>query len=202
MPTSTRTPSCDRSATSGFTLLELAIVLLILGIAASFVVPRLRTTDDVALQASASRLASTARWLYEEAAFRRLPMRLNVDLDKQVYWVTVFNDDLEEPDFVVDGSPLAQPVALPDAVAFLDVVLPAIGKVQEGVVFAQFYPEGYADALVVHLEGRQGGRTTLAVEPLTGRARVADGYVHVDAVEDERMRGRGRDEDRDEDGRG
>jgi general secretion pathway protein H len=195
MPTSTRTPSCNRSASSGFTLLELAIVLLILGIAASFVVPRLRTTDDVALQASTARLASIARWLYEEAAFRRLPMRLNVDLDRQVYWVTVFNDDLEQPEFVVDGSPLAQPVALPDAVAFLDVVLPAVGKVQEGVVFAQFSPEGYADALVVHLEGRRGGRATLAVEPLTGRARVAEGYIHVDAVEDERTRSRDQDDE-------
>jgi general secretion pathway protein H len=199
MPTSTRTPSCDRSATSGFTLLELAIVLLILGIAASFVVPRLRSTDDVALQASAERLASTARWLYEEAAFRRLPMRLNVDLDKQVYWVTVFNDDLEQPEFVVDGSPLAQPVALPDAVAFVDVVVPAVGMVEEGIVFAEFSPEGWADALVVHLEGRRGGRATLAVEPLTGRARVAEGYIHVEAVEDDL--GRRRDPD-DEDRRG
>lgn len=187
MPTSTRAPSSDGLAParpSGFTLLELAIVLLVLAIAASFVIPRLRDTDSTALQASSARLASVTRYLYEEAALRRLPMRLNLDLDRQAYWVTVFNDDPEQPAFVPDESPLSRPTALPEAVRFLDVVLPAVGTVKEGMVFAQFFPEGYADALVVHLEGRRGDRATLAIEPLTGRTRVADGYIDLEGTHD------------------
>jgi hypothetical protein len=65
-------------------------------------------------------------------------------------------------------------------VAFRDVVLPAVGKVREGIVFAQFSPEGWADPLVVHLRGRSGAETTMAIEPLTGRTRVADRYVELD----------------------
>jgi hypothetical protein len=103
-------------------------------------------------------------------------MRLNLDLDKQGYWVTVWNDDLETPEFVPDATALARPVALPDAVAFADVVLPALGTVKEGQVFAQFFPEGYADPLVVHLRNRRSEYATLAIEPLTGRTLVADGY--------------------------
>ena len=79
----------------------------------------------------------------------------------------------------VDETPLARPQVLPDGVSFRDVVLPAFGNVAEGIVFAQFHPEGYADPLVVHLENRAGGQATLAIEPLTGRTRVADGYVDV-----------------------
>ena len=175
-PRSTRVLS--RSA-SGFTLLELAIVLLVLGIAVSFLIPRLRDVESTRLTASAERLATTARYLYDEAAFRQRPMRFNFDLDNQTYWVTVLNDDVDDPEFVADGSSLASAVALPDAVAFTDVVLPAVGTITDGVVFAEFTAEGYADPLVVHLQNRRGDYATVALDALTGRTRIADGYHEI-----------------------
>lgn len=165
---------------SGFTLLELSVVLLILGIAVSFLAPRLRDPEGMALAASAARLATTARYLYDEAAYQRLPMRLNLDLDHQAYFVTELGGDPSQPEFVPARSPLAKPVALPDSVAFRDVVLPALGIVTEGIVFAQFSPDGWADPLVVHLRSRAGVDTTMAIEPLTGRTRVAEGYITLD----------------------
>jgi len=204
MPTSTAGPSSEarplaRPGSSGFTLLELSIVLLILGIAASFLVPRLRDPEAAALTASADRLATTARYLYDEAAYQRLPMRLNLDLDHQVYFVTVLGGDPDAPEFVPARSPLARPVTLPDAVAFRDVFLPAVGTVTEGIVFAQFSPDGWADPLVVHLRGRSGGDATMAIEPLTGRTRVADRYVvlepDADRDDDRRDRDRNRNDD-------
>jgi hypothetical protein len=107
-------------------------------------------------------------------------MRLNLDLDRRIYFVTVFSGDPDAPEFVPAHSSLARPVALPDAVAFRDVILPAVGTVTEGTVFAQFSPDGWADPLVVHLRSRAGVDVTLAIEPLTGRTRVADGYITLD----------------------
>lgn len=200
MPTSTAAPSSElrprpRPRSSGFTLLELAVVLLILGIAASFLAPRLRDPEAVALASSAERLATTARYLYDEAAYQRLPMRLNLDLDRQAYFVTVLGGDPDAPEFVPVDSALARPVTLPDSVAFADVVLPAVGTVTEGTVFAQFSPEGWVDPLVVHLRGRSGGDATMAIEPLTGRTRVADRYVVLEpGSDDDRDRDRARDD--------
>jgi len=190
MPTSTRTRRSDArvrgplvfrpTPASGFTLIELSIVLLILGIAVSFLIPRLRNVDNAALTSSAARLATTSRYLYEEAAFRRRPMRLNLDLDKHTYWVTVLNDDPDDPEFVLEDSELARPVSLPGTVTFADVALPATGIVNEGTVFAEFQPEGYVDPLVVHLTNARHEFATLAIDPLTGRTRVADAYVALD----------------------
>lgn len=198
MPTSTRTrlseshardrlrlpaapPALPAPRQGGFTLIELSIILIIVAIAASFLIPRLRDTDSTALASAAARLATTSRYLYEEAAFRRRPMRLNLDLDKHAYWVTVLKDDPDDPEFVVDDSPIARPIALPGTVTFADVTLPAVGMVHEGIVFAQFFPEGYADPLVVHLTNARHEYATLAIEPLTGRTRVADAYVELAA---------------------
>jgi len=167
-------------------------VLLVLGIAAAFLIPRLRDSDAVALTASADRLATTARLLYEEAAFRRTPMRLNLDLDKQAYWVTVLNDDPDDPEFVPDASPLAAPAVLPGAVVFSDVVLPSLGTVHDGVVFAEFSPEGWADPLVIHLANRRREYATMAIDPLTGRTRVGDGYIELRTTRDGRGRSAGR----------
>lgn len=191
MPTSTPARSSEggtlaRDGSSGFTLIELSVVLLILGISASFVVPRLRDPEGMALTSSASRLATTARYLYEEAAYQRVPMRLNLDLDHQMYFVTVLGGDPEHPEFVPVRSSLAKPMALPDAVAFRDVVLPAVGTVTEGTVFAQFSPDGWADPLVIHLRNRAGADATMAIEPLTGRTRIAAGYITLDRDTDRR----------------
>lgn len=185
MPTSTPArssegPTLARDGSSGFTLIELSVVLLILGIAASFLAPRLRDPEGMALTSSAARLATTARYLYDEAAYQRVPMRLNLDLDRQMYFVTVLGGDPDHPEFVPARSPLAKPMALPDTVAFRDVVLPAVGTVTEGTVFAQFSPDGWADPLVIHLRSRAGADATMAIEPLTGRTRIAEGYITLD----------------------
>ena len=189
MPTSTPARSSEgtplvRVGSSGFTLLELSVVLLILGIAVSFLAPRLRDPEGMALASSAARLATTARYLYDEAAYQRVPMRLNLDLDHQTYFVTELSSDPDQPEFVPSRSTLARPVVLPDSVAFRDVVLPAVGLVTEGTVFAQFSPDGWADPLVVHLRSRAGVDTTMAIEPLTGRTRVAEGYIVLDHEHD------------------
>ena len=180
-PASTRFACSPRTA-RGFTLLELTITLVILAIAVSFLIPRLRDAESAALESSAARLAVTTRYVYEEAAFRRRPMRLNLDLDKHAYWVSVLNDDTDDPEFVMDDSAISRPVVLPGGVAFADVILPALGLVHEGLVFAEFFPEGYADPLVVHLTNARHEFATLAIEPLTGRTRVAHAYVALNAA--------------------
>ena len=46
-----------------------------------------------------------------------------------------------------------------------------------GQVFTHFYPQGYVDPTVVHLRDQQARMMTVMIPPITGEARVYEGYV-------------------------
>ena len=93
MPTSTRETSEARAARSrGFTLIELALVLVIVGILLSFVAPRLTALGQARREADARRLAALLGYLHDEATLRGRTFRLRVDLDEARYEVAAAHD--------------------------------------------------------------------------------------------------------------
>lgn len=161
---------------TGFTLLELSLILLILGVLFTLFVPRLRNVADVRLVSAAERLAATARYLFAEAAFTGQLYRLHYNLDKRTYWVTVLGRVQDSLEFVQDPAPLSRRVIFPPDVTFANVITPSLGTIAAGEVFTHFYPQGYADPTVIHLRNQRGRFSTVIIPPLTGEARVYDGY--------------------------
>ncbi len=166
-------PSCSWRPTSplanstGFTLLELAVVMFIVGLLIAVAMPRLTDLAGARLEASARRLATLARYLSGEAVFRGRLYRLHYDVDRHVYWVTVLTTSQQGAEFVDEESPLAQPVHLPPAVVFADVDVPDVGRVSTGQVYTHFYPHGYADPTVIHLRDQSAQVVTVMIPPLT-----------------------------------
>ena len=66
---------------------------------------------------------------------------------------------------------------LPAAIRIRDVTVEGIGTVNRGTVATNFYPEGYVDATVVHLEDASGDVMTLEFSPLTGQVAIVNGDV-------------------------
>jgi hypothetical protein len=66
---------------------------------------------------------------------------------------------------------------MPSAIRIRDVTVEGIGTVSRGVIACNFYPEGYVDATVVHLEDASGDVMTLEFVPLTGQVAVIEGDV-------------------------
>ncbi|MGH8005527.1 MAG: pilus assembly FimT family protein [Candidatus Binatia bacterium] len=161
---------------SGFTLLELSVVLLIIGLLAAVALPQLGDVSGRRLESSARRLAALVHYLSGEAAFSGRVYRLHYDLDQRAYWVTVLTAPQGIAEFIPDSSPLSQPVQLPPAIAFADVFVPGVGRVRAGQVYTHFYPQGYADPTVIHLRDQRSRVVTVTIPPLTGEARVAEGY--------------------------
>jgi prepilin-type N-terminal cleavage/methylation domain-containing protein len=159
---------------SGFTLIELSIVILIIAIIANFSLPRLRSLTGAELSAATRRLAQMTGYLYDEAGLRGTVLTLTFDLDRQEYWVTHPEEDTGLP--VEDTDLLARRVQLPPDVRIADVEVPGAGKISQGVVPTRFYPEGYADRSLIHLADADGHAYTVRVDPVRGRGEVLEGY--------------------------
>jgi type II secretory pathway pseudopilin PulG len=199
MPTSTaarwteRAPSAGRrrrgrvrarrGAEAGFTLIEIGLVLLIIAVVVALVVPRFRDQSHAELLKETRKLATTFRYLQHEAILNGRVYRLNIDLDQQRYFVTSAEEgDLLEGGFERASGILARDVALPASLQIADVDVPMIsGKLYEGVAFTHFYPDGYVDPTVVHLDNGQEVYTLYVPDGLTGRSYVASGYLDLGA---------------------
>src|SRR6185295_7044161 len=123
-------------------------------------------------------LATTFRFLRNEAVLNGRVYILNYDLDQQSYWISS-EAAPDSGDIGVDTKDelgiLAKRVALPNTVAFSDIVFEGVGKLNQGQMFTRFFPDGYVEPTVVHMDnGRQA--FTLTVWPLTGQVSLYDGY--------------------------
>lgn len=178
MPTSPTSTSSERaSREGGFTLIELGLVLLIIGTIVALVVPRFRDQSLAELQAQTRKLAATFRFLREEAILNGRVYRLNIDLDQQRYFVT--EADLNES-FRNTTGVLGRDVILPSTVQIADVDTPESGgKLYEGVALAHFFPDGFVEPTVVHLQNGQEFYTLYVANSLSGRAHVAAGYIDL-----------------------
>ncbi len=165
---------------SGFTLVELGLVILIISLMAAFVVPKLHDTAHEELLSQARRLAIRMRHVREQAMLNGRTFRLLYDLDTHRYWLMSQEESLDSETFVPDDSELGKGINLPDPIGFSDVVLPfAGGKILEGVVFTDFYPDGYVDLTVVHIDNGKEAYT-LRMDTFSGAVYLTEGYQDFD----------------------
>jgi general secretion pathway protein H len=157
----------------GFTFLELAVVLLILGLVAAFAIPTLRGFWSSDLNLTTRHLVRTVYFLADRAASTKRIYRLNYDLNEHEYWVTVRSG---EGEFVPVDSTILKRVALPERIRFTDVITLHQGKVTEGQAYTDFYPVGRVDKTTLHLIDKDEKSLTLIINPVTGRVKIYDGY--------------------------
>ncbi len=165
------------SAPPGFTLLELAVVIFIMGLMLTVAMPYLGGFRQAALRSQARRLAGRATYMFDEATGHKLVLRLIFDLDNNGYAAAQLDPYSAQPVFVMDSTVSGRPIMMPAAIRIRDVTVEGIGTVNRGTVVTNFYPEGYVDATVVHLEDESGDVMTLEFSPLTGLVTIVSGDV-------------------------
>ncbi|MGH7802975.1 MAG: pilus assembly FimT family protein [Candidatus Binatia bacterium] len=164
-----------RLGRDGFTLIELVVVAFLISLFAAFAAPRIADLAGVELGASARRLGQMVRYLYEESALRGTIYGMTLDLDRQR--ISVVKLDPETGEFAEDEELLSRATELPDNVRLVAVVLPSVGRLQEGVAPIYFYPEGFADPAWIQLADTRNRVVTVVVDPIRGRTEIADGAV-------------------------
>ena len=166
----------------GFTLLELAIVMFIMGLVMLIAMPYFGGFQGSQLKSEARRLASRTNYLYEEAGAQKVLLRLTFDLDHNGYWITRMDPIAPRPRFVPETGPAGRPVMLSGNVHLRDVWVEGIGALRRGTISSQFYPGGTADEALIHLADDAGTVFTLAINPYNGRAAIARGDLSREAM--------------------
>jgi prepilin-type N-terminal cleavage/methylation domain-containing protein len=166
----TRTATTGRRSDGGYTLLELIVVIVIVGVVLTVALPVMRDTllDD-GLDKAVRRLQGAARELRNDAVREQVDELLHLDLDRGSYWVTGSDMTPEKRDAMKD-----QEVKLPDGVVFAGVTHLLSEKQTEGETSITFFRKGYTQPAVVHLA--KGDREVdLVFQPFGGALEMQGG---------------------------
>mgnify|MGYP001275834510 CR=1 FL=1 len=157
---------------SGFTLIELALVVVILGLLAGLSLPMLSSLEPNRLNSTARRLAGTVKYLYNEAVMSGTEHRLIFDLAGNSYHA-----------MQVEPSGELQPLGnqgrryqLPDNVRLESVFQPRRGEYRDGQMTTTLRPEGWLEETIIHLADANQHKLTLRLVPLTGLTEIYEGY--------------------------
>ena len=172
-----------RRSRHGFTLVELAVVIVILGLAAAVVFPRLNAGAPARgeLRTSVARIAAIATHARNRAACTRRIHVLHLDTKSGEYWVS----DQVSGVFRHTGAPAGGPAlrgCLPAGVRFEEIEMVDQSPLPEAIVRLRFSPEGWADPAVIHVMGQDGDVAGLVITGLCGRVETYDSRVRVAEV--------------------
>ena len=164
----------------GFTLIEIAVVILVLGLFVSFALPKFGDISDVNLKSTARNLSMTVRYLYSEAAFKKNIYKLVFDTKNNEYWVEI----LEGNEYEVSTDPFLRKKKITGNVFLKDIITErTLGKTKsdenQDYNYILFLPTGYVEPAVIHIESNNGDVYTLATNPYTGTMKIYDEYKDI-----------------------
>ncbi|MFB3926694.1 MAG: Tfp pilus assembly protein FimT/FimU [Syntrophales bacterium] len=158
----------------GYTLIELAVVLLLIGVTLVVTVPRVRDTfSSDRLKAAARQLIGNGREMRNDAVREQVDYVLLLDIDHGRFWKY---STAMTPEMMEEMKKKA--VDFPSGVKIADVYLYGQEKISTGEVALKFYRKGYVQPAVVHL-AYSDRYMTLVFNPFLGSIKAFDEYIDV-----------------------
>lgn len=163
---------------SGFTLMELMVVIVLISVMFALVIPKLDIGGSVGnLEKAVRMMTAQLEARKREAVSEQKTRFLVFDLDAQKI-------GREEPVKTEggedEGETKVKLAPLPDGVTFAQVETKSEGTVRQGQVRLRISREGYVEQAAVQLSDKSR-KLTLFFEPFLGSIRQADGFLDLDS---------------------
>jgi hypothetical protein len=163
-------------------------VIFIIALTLTMLTPHLGGLRVMRLKTEVRRLAGRISYVSDQAASNKLVVRITFDLDHNRYFVSQLDPYSPLPMFVADSQPGAAPIALHPGIRLRDVTVANVGTASRGTISCNFYPEGYGDATMIHIDDEWGDIFSVAIDPLTARVSIARGEYDLTANRGARRR--------------
>ena len=163
-------PRLSSGSQNGFTLIEIALVVFLIGLFSALVIPMVTGIGDDKLATTSRRLAGTVKYLYNESALSGLEYRLVFNLDRQTFGAK----RLERGELLeVEGTGKLQ--NLKGDVVFSEMNVTGRGSFTSGEVTLEILPVGWIDETTIYLT-EDKREMTLRIIPFTGSTEVYEGH--------------------------
>jgi len=158
----------------GFTLIELTVVIVILGVMLTLIIPRLGELGEANLKQSARHLTGMIRFLHDESQARKERFQLRFDITEGRYWVEKLDYDFNNKtaEYKRYSSEMGTEGSLSGQTTFRDVKVAS----HPDEPYIEFF-EGWVEHALIHLRDGEGRDFTLMVNPLTGNTELREGYL-------------------------
>jgi type II secretion system protein H len=150
---------------NGFTLLELVLVLLLMGLIAGLTLPFVASTlDRLKLQSQVRQITSALQFARSEAISKKTLYIFNIDIDKNHYWLTI-----PKQNEVTQSNPINETVRILDYKS-LDETL------NEGALMILFYPRGNSTGGTLRFksinDNDEENIYAVIIDPITGKPKI------------------------------
>jgi prepilin-type N-terminal cleavage/methylation domain-containing protein len=158
---------------SGFTLIELIVVISLMGLMLFFTLPRLGDNPFLDDSKQSSRwLMGKVQSLKESAIRDQKQYSLHFDLDTGRIWET--NESMSPED--IEDAALNRSYSLPEELRIMDIEYPQKGKIYSGQAEINFYRAGYTDKALVHMQEGDSYLSFL-IEPFLSNVQFFESYA-------------------------
>lgn len=181
-----------------FTLIEVLIVLSIIAMVLSLGLPAIERVTYQQLNSTARKFVGTMRTIRNDAILLGSIYRMGIDFEKNTWWVesqkefkllTIAAEDSKKKkkdkkeaaptNFEYVAKYNKKPSPLPQGLVFRSVLKETEGLRKEGIVYINFFPNGFADSSIIYIskEGNADAGYSLIVRATAGKVDIERGLI-------------------------
>ena len=165
----------------GFTLIELIVVMVLIGVTMAFALPHLSSfVFSDPLKLATRKLTLLVTQTSRLAVRTSRPYQLKYDSSTRGFEVLAVDEkETERENAVNDESNHLPTLQLPDSVLLKDISFAAAEEKISGSFSLRFSEKGYLEPCLIHLQNQSGDEMTLKLSPFVGHVTLHQGYVSL-----------------------